>query len=223
MLTLAKSFDDAVQYRLSVSDLRDLSGNASTSGMSQKVASLLPVIQMPEVHSFDGTSDGIDKGEELLAEPGSAGARMPVGADAPWTINVFVWVDRTPADLTTFAGFGNDADISRTQRYIVKMHNKIAFWGSNVDEGTNAACDVGKWQMLTATYSGTTLRIYKNASLLKTAEIDLTDAAPIARLAPPGPWQEAHRFKGKLAGFAIWDRELDEDGIARLMRTMPAQ
>ena len=41
--------------------------------------------------------------------------------------------------------------------------------------------------MITATYDGKTLRIYKNAKLIKSGETDFDNAAPMVRLAPPGP------------------------------------
>jgi alpha-mannosidase len=75
--------------------------------------------------------------------------------------------------------------------------------------------------MLTVTFDGKTLRIYKNARLIKSGDTDFANAAPIARLAPPGPWEASHRFVGQLAKFEIWNRELDPRSIERLMGRIP--
>ena len=75
--------------------------------------------------------------------------------------------------------------------------------------------------MLTATFDGKTLRMYRNARFIKSGDVEFANAAPIARLAPPGPWKDAHWFVGKLAGFAIWNRELDPGSIERLMKQIP--
>jgi hypothetical protein len=223
VLELGGILDESVQYNLTATGLRDLSGNAAAAGMTRALESIAPVVQIPESHDFDGKGDGIEKGEELMGDSASTVPRLPIKADASWTINVFARVNEIPPDHTTLAGFGNDSGaIPHTQRFIVKMHDSIAFWGNNVDVGSGVAFDVGKWQMITETFDGDTVRIYKNAKLIKSDSISLNDAAPITRLAPPGPWAEAHRFVGKLAGFAIWNRELDSQSIQRLMMKMPA-
>jgi len=75
--------------------------------------------------------------------------------------------------------------------------------------------------MLTATYDGKTLRLYKNAKLLKETAVQFDKAAPIVRLAPPGPWPDAKPFVGKLAQFELWNRDLDLASIQKLRARMP--
>jgi hypothetical protein len=77
--------------------------------------------------------------------------------------------------------------------------------------------------MISATFDGQKVQIYKNLKCLITSDVDLADAAPIARLAPRGPWPNAHPFVGKIADFAIWNRELGVEDLEGLMKTLPAR
>jgi alpha-mannosidase len=220
-LELAGIMDDVVQYALSISGIRDLSGNVSAAGTEYFVEPIGPVIRVGGVHDFDGKGDGIEQGEELINDPSSPHPRLPIEADATWTENVFVLTEQRPAPMTILAGFGNASDMAGTQRFFAELRGGIGFWGSGADLTTGIPLDPGKWQMLTATFDGKTLRIYKDARLIKSGDMDFDNAAPIARLAPPGPGGDAHRFEGKLAGFAIWNRELDPASIERLMEQIP--
>jgi alpha-mannosidase len=126
-----------------------------------------------------------------------------------------------PGELTTLVGFGDDQDNTGTQRYILKYENGIHFWASNTDVTTGVPYDTGKWQMVTATFDGTSLRLYKNAKLLNTTDISLNDAAPIVKIGPTGPWDTASKLNGKIAGVKIWNSALSADQIAELMSAVP--
>jgi alpha-mannosidase len=220
-LELAGIMDDVVQYALSISNIRDLSGNISAAGTEYFVEPIGPVIRVGGVHDFDGKGDGIEQGEELINDPSSPHPHLPIEADASWTINFFALADQKPVPMMILAGFGNASDTTGTQRYFVEGRGGVGFWGSNIDLTTGIPLDIGKWQMFTATFDGKTLRMYRNARFIKSGDVEFANAAPIARLAPPGPWKDAHRFVGKLAGFAIWNRELDPGSIERMMKQIP--
>jgi alpha-mannosidase len=147
---------------------------------------------------------------------------LPTAATASWTINLYAYFDSTPGELTTLAGFGDDQDNTGTQRYILKYENGIHFWASNVDVTTGVPYDTGKWQMVTATFDGTTLRLYKNAKLINSAAITLNDVDPIVKIGPMGPWDNASKLDGKIAGVRIWNSALSADQIAALMSAMPS-
>jgi alpha-mannosidase len=173
------------------------------------------------VHAFDGASAGIDVGGELMSDVKSAAGGFPAEGDSHWTINVFAWMDSKPGELTTLAGFGDDTDSAKSQRYFVELNGVIEFWGAGIDVATGTPYDLGKWQMLTATYDGKMLRVYKNAKLIKSGLVQFDKAVPVARLAPPGAWPDAKRFVGKLAGMEVWNRDLDERSVEGLMGKMP--
>ncbi len=168
------------------------------------VAKENPVFQAAPVQTFGGTGDGSKTANV---------AGLPLGASDPWTINQFVYLDKPLDELTLIGGFGSGADDSGTQRYLIKFHDGIHFWGSNVDVTTGLPFDLGKWQMVTLTYDGKTLTIYKNAQSLKTDVISLNDADNVVKIAAPGPWGNGGRFAGKVAGFAIWNRALSQPEV----------
>ena len=90
-----------------------------------------------------------------------------------------------------------------------------------MDVTTGVPYDLGKWQMVTLTYDGKTLTIYKNGVAIKTADIALDDAENVVKIAPVGPWPNAGHFAGKIAGFAIWNRALSQPEIQALLPNMP--
>jgi len=134
---------------------------------------------------------------------------------------MFVYTDQQPEELTLLGGFGDVTDNSGTQRYIIKFQNGINFWGSNVDVASGVPLDLGKWQMLTATFDGTTIRLYKNGIEIKNDTASLSDAAPTVRMGVKGPWDNGGRFAGKIANFTIWDAALDADFVKGLMAGAP--
>ena len=199
---------------LAVSDVRDVSpaANAIAPSASVPVTLVRPVFESRDPQTFAGTGDGFSR-ENVSA--------LPTKGEAPWTINLFVLTDATPGELTTLGGFGDDSDNSGTQRYLIKFHDGINFWGSNVDVTSGVPLDLGKWQMVTATFDGATLRLYKNGTEIKSAPATLSDAAATVKIAPRGPWDNGHRFAGKVAGFTVWDRALGADSLKSLLAGMP--
>jgi len=171
-----------------------------------------PVYSVPAVQVFDGTKAG-------APAPNITG--LPVGYKDPWTMNQFVYLDTQPAELTAIAGFGTGAEIGGAQRYLIKFHDGIHFWGSNVDVTTGVPFDLGKWQMITMTYDGKTLRIYKDSEAIKSEAIALEDAENVVRIGAPGPWDTAKPFAGKVAGFALWNRSLSQPEIQALGTQTP--
>ena len=66
---------------------------------------------------------------------------------------------------------------------------------------TNSPLDLGRWQMLTATYDGDSLTIYKDAApiMKKRMGIDAA-AAPVVSIGVADPWDHQRVFAG---GFNI--------------------
>ena len=117
---------------------------------------------------------------------------------------------------TLLAGFGNARDRSGVQRYLAAFPEGLHFWGSSVDISTRVALDLGRWQMLTATFDGSTIKVFKDGRELASDNVRLGDAAPVARIGPPAPWSYGHRLAGKVAGFTLWDRALPPQSVAAL-------
>ena len=169
------------------------------------------VFQLPAVQTFDGHRRGFVKNDL---------STLPTASDDPWTINQFIYMDSQPEELTLIGGFGDGADTPGQQRFLIKFHNGLHFWGSNVDINAGVPFDLGQWQMVTLTFDGKTLTIYKNGQAIKTADISLDDAADMVRIGTSGPWN-GHRFAGKIAGFAIWNSALPPTAVQALLAEKP--
>jgi alpha-mannosidase len=187
-------------------------GGPATSGtIDIPVTPANVVFQLSGVQTFDGTSNGFSK--NVIG--------LPTKAGAPWTINMFTYIANNPESLTVLGGFGDDTDTDGTQRYIAKFDDGIHFWASNIDITTDVPFDLGKWQMITATFDGSTIRIYKNATLIKTDTMTLADAVPVAKVGAAGPWGGAPKLNGKIADFRIYSIALPADQITALLASTP--
>ena len=70
---------------------------------------------------------------------------------------------------------------------------------------TNSPLDLGRWQMLTATYDGDSLTIYKDASpIMKKRMGFAADGEPTVSIGTPDPWdhQRAFRVASRRSPFA---------------------
>jgi len=214
-VTLTLAAPPTADAALAVTGIRDLSpaGNVILPGAAHPVEMVRPVFEAKDVQTFNGTGKGFSK-------EGAAG--LPVKATDPWTINLFVTTDAQPDELTVLGGFGDATDSGGgQQRYLIKFKNGIHFWGSNVDIPSGVPLDLGKWQMVTATFDGQTVRLYKNGAEIKSGEANLSDARPVVNIAPAGPWGNGHKFSGKIQGFTVWNRALDPVSLRALLATGP--
>ncbi len=164
------------------------------------------------LQNFDGKNDWV-RDEQL---------QLPAGGDEAWTINMFVWFDTAPDSHTLIGGFGDAQDTPHTQRYLGRVDGGIQFWGASVDIDSGVPFDVGHWQMLTATFDGTTVAIYKNGEPIKSAPATLSDASSEVHIAPMDTWGEKqHRFTGRVQGLSIWNAALAPAAIRALMEALP--
>jgi len=187
--------------------VRDLSpaGNA-VSAPALTVRCLRPILEI-EGAELDGQGGG---SQETPLE----GGVLP--AASPWTINVWLWLDKAPGDHALIAGFGSGQDRGGTQRYLAKFPRGLHFWGSAMDLPGGAPLELGRWQMLTATYDGGTVRLYKDGRELASTKAKFAEAAPIAKLGPPPPWPHGHRIAGKVEAFSLWNSALTAEAVVAL-------
>jgi len=144
-------------------------------------------------------------------------AGLPVKANDPWTLNLFCKVDDQPEDLTLIAGFGRAIDGRQgTGRYFSKFSKGINFWICNADVGTEVPLDLGKWQMLTATFDGSTIRLYKNGQKIAEEADTLSDDRAQVEVMPLDAWDRKRVFPGNVRDMTIWNEALPELAIKRL-------
>ena len=153
-------------------------------------------------------------------------AHLPIEAEAQWTLNMCVFLDEQPEELTIIGGFG-DVKSARPvgcQRFLVKFKGGIHFWGSCIDVNPSVPFDVGRWQMVTITYDGETVTIYKDGKQLIASKEPLAEAAPYAVVTPLDHWKKGNRLKGLIDEFSIWNGALTAEQVAALAeKTLPRQ
>lgn len=191
---------------VTVKGVKDAAGNAADA--TAQVTLLKPVLEVTPEQSFDGRTTGPTQRNV---------ADLPTQGGHPWTINMFVWVDQMPAELTPIAGFGDGRDSEGAERFLIKFHDAISFWGSNVDVRGKENFDLKRWQMVTATYDGQTVRLYKDGREIGSEAASLSDASNAVRFAPRPAWGYGARFSGKIRGFTVWDQALSSDALKGLM------
>jgi len=204
-----------LHWALDAADNGSTPDSAGAAGAGEVLGT--PAIQ-PGVTGNCLVFDGVDDEVRLKAARG-----LPTGAGDAWSINAFVWLDQPLAELTMIGGFGDvvSAQPKGCQRYLVKMHEGIHFWGSSVDVNAGQPFDVGRWQMVTITYDGRELALYKNGQRVFAKTESLVEAAGVVALAPADHWQKGTRFAGKLDEFTLWRGALSQEQIDRLAAALP--
>jgi alpha-mannosidase len=149
---------------------------------------------------------------------------MPTKGTDPWTLNMFIKPSRQPDNHTIFAGFGTCHGASNSQaRYLAKFATGLHFWSANNDVESSAQLDLNAWQMITASYDGATLRVYKNATLVAEQRTAFADDVPSVTIAPKDPWDRRYQYDGEIAGVSVWGAALDAGTLASLQQTMPKE
>ncbi len=194
-----------VPHRISVNGVRDLSPNANRSRSTVDLTLAEPVI------SVKAPKNGYLQPER----------RLPTAAGSRWTINMFVYLDHQAPDLSVAGGFGDDQDSNGGERFLISRHGHVYFWGSNIDIDSGVSYDLHRWQMVTATYDGRTVRVFQDGKQIAQEDESFTDATPDAWVTPPSPWTYGHRFDGHVAGFSIWNQALPEVFLKELLKQAP--
>jgi len=147
---------------------------------------------------------------------------LPVKAADAWTLNMFVRADKQPDDRTVIAGFGRcGQNVDGGARYMAKFQNGLQFWSHNRDLEGRTQLELGRWQMLTASFDGKLLRLYKDGKQLGQREVQFADDESSVAIAPLDPWESKRRFDGSIRAFAIWREALGDDAIRSLLGEAP--
>ncbi|PTY00382.1 glycoside hydrolase family 38 C-terminal domain-containing protein [Opitutus sp. ER46] len=148
-------------------------------------------------------------------------ARLPSQKGQAWTMNVFVKATTPPPNRTLIAGFGRaDNKVDGTGRYFATFANGIHLWLRNpTDVESTTPLTIGRWQMLTATYDGTVLRLFSEGRQISSLEVALPDDEAVVRLAPIDPWDKERTFSGDIRHLTIWSEVLSAEAIQTLLAT----
>ncbi|AQQ69857.1 hypothetical protein SMSP2_00191 [Limihaloglobus sulfuriphilus] len=172
---------------------------------------------------YDTGVDGqalVSDGSTCAYKTGINTALLPFGAADTWSVNVWVYSDTLPADWNVVYAlgqkpFGTTGGTSRSL-YSAGEFSRIVFTdGDGNFLSTPDYWEPGKWQMMTTTYDGTDVRVYKNGTLLSKKAFTFTDAPGEIRIPSNPGWSTF--FAGKFDEFTIWDDALTEAEIENLI------
>jgi alpha-mannosidase len=206
---------DGGPVQLTMTGVRD----ASPSGNEIRLAQPLTVTLAKPVFAADSIVCSGESKEQAVKG-------LPMKGSEPWSINLFVRTDKEPENRTIIAGFGRASDeTDGVGRYLCKFGDGVHFWSRRRDVGgRRTPLDIGPWQMLTATYDGQTLRLYKNARRIATRSVELADDDDsVVHIAPLDPWDQKRRFAGEIRNFTIWNTALPPEAMKVLQDSGPQE
>jgi len=210
-ITFASAIPVGIDYTVNVSGIKDQTPYknvilpASKVFNAQNVAYSLKAAALPE-QSFTKQVAG-----------------LPLKQDDAWTMNILVKPSQQPDSRTTIAGFGANKDNSAggTSRYFAVFDDGIRFWSANRDVTTDSPLVINQWQMLTATYDGKTLNLYKDGYAIGQRDIELSDERDAdVNIGKPDPWDHRRIFRGEVRDFSIRREALSRDQIKELYKKL---
>lgn len=194
-LTLTQPLDSDVSYTLSVRGVRDRSPQANLIVAAAQPFNAGNIIyRLPEATLPAGAVE---------ARP----AGLPINPADGWTMNILVRAEAKPKGKLLLAGFGQtaaDGESAGASRYFAVFPDGIRFWYEGGDFRTNSPLDLGRWQMLTATYDGQRLTLYKDAAPIAQREQTFNaQAEALVSVGANDPWDHRRRFAGAVRSFTV--------------------
>jgi hypothetical protein len=195
----------------------DTGGNTAKRGIYNKN----PIPQAGYIYD-SGHCLRFDDGDDYVYSILTAGTDFPLAGDSQWSMNMYVYFERAQENGVVVGGFGDvDDGTDGCKRLIVVKNDCIKFWGDSRDIETSIKWDLAKWQMITATYDGTTLRLYKNGSLIGSAPLVFVNAAGMVQIASRTGVSVLANFEGKMDDFAVYNGVLTQSQIDSLAARLP--
>jgi hypothetical protein len=142
-------------------------------------------------------------------------------ADSPWSMYFWVRSEEAPKAMTLLAGVGNVTE--QYPRYLAADASHIILWmGKDNSLSVAGAVAPGKWQLLAATFDGSTFRIYNSGAAIGSGMLALGSVSGILQMAPPKlPVPEAQHFGGQIAHFTLLRNALSPDEVQKLSQQPP--
>ena len=211
-LHLDAPLSQAEPMKLEVRDIVEDSPRAHVLKFADRpVDGLLPVYSLPSLHSpQESRSDEV--------------AGLPTQPEQPWTLNFFLRCDTAPGTDTLLGGFGVADDHRATTgagRYFVNFDHGLAFWLANADLSTKVQIEPKRWQMLTASFDGQTVTLYKDGKQIAAGARTLAPDVAKVGVGIPDPWGHNHRFDGEIRDFKIWRSSVTHEWMQALQQSGP--
>jgi hypothetical protein len=198
-------------------DLTDSSGNG-TNGTAYAYTGAAALSYTTGVSGQAILSDGNQCAYTTTANT----SIIPLLASDTWTVNVWVYPTVSPAGnwkiLWNLGAKPNGDTPADSRALYATAAGNICF-----NDGTSlnylspgVPFDVGQWQMITTTYDGTKIRIYKNGNLIGSKAFTFVDALGQIRV-PSSAWWGYNFIAGKYDEFTIWRGVMSQQEIVDML------
>jgi hypothetical protein len=176
----------------------------------------------------------VSDGTKCAYKTGIDTALLPVLGNDTWSVNLWIYPTETPLDWRIPWCLGQKPDGLKNSRALYSSgysgyaygSGLITFVGKQTPDGgatgatvytvSSIPWDINQWQMITTTYDGSIVRIYKNGTLIAMRNQTFLDAPGEVRV-PSNPWNGYDFFIGKFDEFSIWRGALSQADILDLI------
>ncbi len=157
---------------------------------------------------------------------------LPVDSNDLWSVNVWLYPTAIPQDWGIVWSLGQKpSSVNHSSRALYSSGSSsgglITFVNPQPTGSIYIASmipwDINQWQMITTTYDGSIVRIYKNGVLIAMRNQAFQDAPGEVRI-PTNPWNGYDFFVGRFDEFTVWRGVLSQADILDLVipGTIPA-
>ena len=172
----------------------------------------------------------VSDGTNSAYKTGVSTSLLPVLGSDTWSVNLWIYPTVIPQDWRIPWCLGEKPDGNKNSRALYSSGYSsgglITFVGKQTPDGgtsgttvytvTSIPWDINQWQMITTTYDGTIVRIYKNGILIAMRDQTFLDALGEVRV-PTNPWNSYDFFIGRFDEFTVWRGALSVDEIQDLI------
>jgi len=172
----------------------------------------------------------LSDGTNCACKTGISTSVLPVLAADTWSVNVWVYPTALPQDWRMVWCLGNKPDGKKNVRSIyssgystgapaityVGMASPDGVTGTTTYISTHIPWQINQWQMITTTYDGAIVRVYRNGVLIAMRSDTYLDAPGEVRV-PSNTWSSTSFFPGKFDEFTVWRGVLTQDEILDLI------
>lgn len=223
---IASAADKVIEWKFD-GNLSDSSGNGLNANFYSNPSAPSPIEYGLGVSGQALVSDG----NECAYLTDISTSVLPVLADDEWSVNLWVYPTEMPRDWRVLWCLGQKPTAGLNSRAVYSSGyigqdssvvgvGKITFVGrttsSTVYTVSSIPWDINQWQMITTTYDGTIVRIYKNGVLIAMRNQTFLDAPGEVRV-PSNPWNGYDFFIGRFDEFTVWRGQLSQQEILGLI------
>ncbi len=137
--------------------------------------------------------------------------KLPVAANDPFTMNVFINPAAGLGEGTMIAGFGDPSDGSG--RFFELIGGNLHVGG--IDTGW--VPPVGSWSMITASFDGSRLKVFADAQRLGAWDASFNATASEMHLVPSASTYSSSYYRGLIDEFGVWNYAMNGGQVAGLL------